>query len=153
MVFTCGTLEEAFSDPQKGMDALTGKTPHYLTAFFEAFPKQPSTFLRGEGKTVKEAEAACWKSYLRITACKEHIFERRGRKDGYAYCKLCEYSSMVLPPLNPCHGCKAVQYKYYGDDKHGNGFCQPCYDALPDIELSESSLRMRETLKRLKREE
>lgn len=31
------------------------KSGHYRTAFFEAFPKNPNTFIRGEGSTIEVA--------------------------------------------------------------------------------------------------
>ena len=39
---------------------------NYSTAFFEAFPKKPECFLRGEGKTVEEAEEECWQKYYEL---------------------------------------------------------------------------------------
>ena len=46
-------------DQQEAIKAVLGeesKKTHYKTAFFEAFPKNPSCFIRGEGKTIEEAE-------------------------------------------------------------------------------------------------
>ena len=68
----------------------------YRTAFFEAFPKFPDTFIRGEGATVEEAESSCWKKYVKITSCQKHEFDRRGRKDGYCYCKHCGMGGMFM---------------------------------------------------------
>lgn len=79
----------------------------YTTAFFEAFPKKPSCFIRGEGKTIEEAEEQAFKRLQAILGCSEHEFEPRGRKDGYGYCKHCSLSmSGVLPILNKCCKCK-----------------------------------------------
>ena len=36
----------------------------YTTAFFEAFPRNPSCFIRGEGKTIEEAEE---KAYQKLS--------------------------------------------------------------------------------------
>jgi hypothetical protein len=104
---------------------------NYNTAFFEAFPKDPKCFLRGEGETVEKAEEACWKAYQGILNCIGHEFERRNREDGYAFCKHCALSGVFLPPLHPCTGCGAVDYKSYGEDNKNRRYCEPCYEAMP----------------------
>jgi hypothetical protein len=96
------------------------KKGSYTTAFFEAFPKSPSCFLRGEGASIEEAEENCWNRYQRVISC-DHEMERRDRTDGYGYCKHCSYSSMVFEPLTKCCKCgtptnKNVDYK-------GNHYC------------------------------
>ncbi len=81
----------------------------YTTAFFEAFPHNPDTFIRGEGRTVPEAEQDAWNKFQRIRACPGHEFERRGYTNGCGFCKHCNMSSSkafepleqpapVLPP-------------------------------------------------------
>lgn len=37
----------------------------YVTAFFEAFPRDPDTFIRGEGTTIEEAER---KAFAKFTS-------------------------------------------------------------------------------------
>ncbi|MGE7622931.1 hypothetical protein ACQKMD_07700 [Viridibacillus sp. NPDC096237] len=54
----------------------------YITAFVEPFPKNPNTFIRGEDKTVAEAETKSWEKYQRIINCSKLAFERRGYKNG-----------------------------------------------------------------------
>jgi hypothetical protein len=71
----------------------------YTTAFFEAFPVAPSTFIRGEGATIAEAEAQAFAKWERIKACPEHLFERRGYKNGYGICSRCDFGAMVFAPL------------------------------------------------------
>lgn len=93
----------------------------YTTAFFEAFPKNPSCFLRGEGSTVEEAEAACWEKYQKVITC-EHEMERRNRRDGYGYCKHCSYASMVFEPLDKC--CKCGVPTRYTTDYKGRHYCK-----------------------------
>lgn len=39
---------------------------NYETAFFEAFPKQPKTFIRGEGKSIEEAETQAWREFQKL---------------------------------------------------------------------------------------
>jgi hypothetical protein len=59
----------------------------YETAFFEAFPGD--TFIRGEGKTVAEAEAHAFAQFIRFSACSGHDFERRNYTNGAGFCKHC----------------------------------------------------------------
>lgn len=61
----------------------------YRTAFFEAFPNDPDTFLRGEGSTVAEAEDNCWQQYQRLISCKHGPFERRNYTNGAGFCTQC----------------------------------------------------------------
>ena len=57
------------------------KVDSYLTAFFEAFPKEPKTFIRGEGKTIAEAEKQA--AILRAEAQKEAtIKEAEGQAEA-----------------------------------------------------------------------
>ncbi len=94
---------------------------NYETAFFEAFPNNPSCFIRGEGKDLDEAEKKAWDKYQKILVC-DHEMERRDRKDGYGYCKHCSYSSKVFEPLTKC--CKCNTPTNYSTDYKGNHYCK-----------------------------
>jgi len=61
----------------------------YRTAFFEAFPRTPDTFIRGEGKDVQEAEKKAWEEFEKYNACKGHEYEKRGYTNGAGFCKHC----------------------------------------------------------------
>lgn len=61
----------------------------YRTAFVEAFPQHPGTFIRGEGDTVEEAEAACYKKYKIYKNCDHPAFEARHYRNGSGYCTAC----------------------------------------------------------------
>lgn len=89
------------------------KDGNYKTAFFEAFPENPSCFIRGEGDNISEAETIAWNKYQKILNC-NHEMERRDRKDGYGYCKHCDYSSMVFETLNTCKVCN-IPTNYFSD--------------------------------------
>lgn len=106
----CGDSGIVFSKPE-----------NYITAFFEAFPKKPTCFLRGEGSNVEEAELNCWNKYQKVLTC-NHEMERRNRRDGYGYCKHCAYSSMVFEPLDKC--CKCGTPTRWQTDYKGNHYCQ-----------------------------
>jgi hypothetical protein len=72
---------------------------NYQTAFWEAFPETPSTFIRGEGATIQEAEQNCFAQYQRILACPEHEFERGRYESGAGICKHCKlFLSGVFEP-------------------------------------------------------
>lgn len=93
----------------------------YTTAFFEAFPKKPSCFLRGEGKTIEDAEESCWQKYQKVLNC-NHEMERRDRTDGYGYCKHCSYSSTIFEPLTKC--CKCGKPTAFTNDYKKNWYCE-----------------------------
>jgi hypothetical protein len=62
---------------------------HRTTAFFEAFPTDPPTFIRGEGATVPLAEQAAWAQFARQAACPGHTFTRAGYRNGAGLCSGC----------------------------------------------------------------
>ena len=120
IVFQEGSLEEALENPLETLSELSGTTKNkksYRTAFFEAFPKNPSCFLRGEGKNIEEAEENAWKQWEKICNCTEHKFERyNNRKDGYAYCMNCDLKGMFLEPSTACSVCNIPAHGYLVKD-------------------------------------
>jgi hypothetical protein len=115
--------------------------------FFEAFPRSPDTFIRGDGYTIKGAEDRAWKKYQRILNCPKHEWERRDRVDEHGYCMHCKmFASNVFEPVNTCTGCGIPTA--YGQDKDHQFFCKTCYEALPDEQLNEFSLQTRRFLRR-----
>lgn len=80
----------------------SGKAP-YSTAFFEAFPKSPSCFIRGEGASVAEAEAKAYRTLHKYLKC-NHQYTRLS-DDGYAQCNVCGMKANALPNLTTCHQC------------------------------------------------
>lgn len=72
----------------------------YRTAFFEAFPADPATFIRGEGEDVLAAEAQAYAKFERILACPGHAFERRHFRNGAGVCRHCDlFMSGRFEPL------------------------------------------------------
>ena len=138
------SLVDALTDTEAACAVLSGKAESYQTAFFEAFPRSPDTFLRGEGKTIEEAENACWNHYQKILVCLKHEFERRKRDDGYCYCKHCGLSGLFLDPLHACAGCQTTRYNVWSRDKDGMTYCEPCFKKLPKELWSESTRRIHE---------
>jgi len=123
IVLPKGNFEKVFGsdEPLKELADGIADKESYTTAFFEAFPNKPKCFLRGEGKTIEEAEEQCWEKYQKISNC-DHEMERRDRTDGYAYCKHCSYSSMAFEPLTKC--CKCGEPTAYTKDHKGNYYCE-----------------------------
>jgi len=122
VVLPSGSLDKIFSG--NTLDALSDELSNkecYETAFFEAFPKQPDCFIRGEGNTIEEAEENAWQKFQKISVC-EHEMERRDRTDGYAYCKKCSYSATVFEPLTTC--CKCGKPTSYSTDYKDNYYCK-----------------------------
>lgn len=64
----------------------------YTTAFFEAFPDENITssggFIRGEGKTIAEAENAAYAAFLKETSC-NHLWGREHYRNSGQLCRHC----------------------------------------------------------------
>ncbi|EOU1990218.1 hypothetical protein [Clostridium perfringens] len=102
----------------------------YETAFFEVYPKDPDTFIRGQGKTINEAEEEAWKQYEKIINCHKHEFERRGYENGLGFCKHCGLlKSKAFKPSHNCVICNKATY--YKTDKNGNYYCKNHADLIP----------------------
>lgn len=108
---------------QGGARGIVSGPKLYRTAFVEASPRNPNTFLRGEGATVPEAEAACWAKYERMLACPGHPdhgpFEARGYTNGAGFCARCgTWFPLVLPeqPEDPNRVPNQLDRALRGDD-------------------------------------
>jgi hypothetical protein len=131
IVFTTGGIEKALDNPEDTINALAGgesKEKSYRTAFFEAFPASPACFIRGEGKTVEEAEEKCFLKYIKISKCSHPEFDRRNREDGYAFCTQCPYSGKVLDPTTTCVACSKPSH--YRKDFKNQWNCKSCFFSL-----------------------
>jgi hypothetical protein len=134
VVFTGESINETLKSPESQLEALatvagvkTSKK-HYRTAFFEACPKDPKCFIRGEGKTVEEAEESAFTKYQKILVC-THDFDRKDREDGYCHCKHCPLSGSFLPPTTSCFVCNKPAH--HGQDLTENWYCKTHYYQLP----------------------
>lgn len=104
---------------------------NYQTAFFEAFPKTPSTFIRGEAETIEGAEKNAWEKYQRIVNCKEHEYEKRGYKNGLGFCVHCDLQkSNAFEPEQYCKICNApTNWKRSNKD---DWYCKEHSDMIPE---------------------
>lgn len=109
-------------------------TGHYYTAFVEAYPKNPRTFIRGEGKTVAEAEIDAWQQYQQILQCQNHEFERRGYKNGAGICKHCNlFKRDVFEPSEKCVICNCNTF--WITDTDGNYYCEQHEKDIPEEKM------------------
>lgn len=121
-------------------------------AFFEAYPTNPSTWVRGEGATLLEAETQAWTKYQAIMNCPGHEFDRHPKRvDGYAECKHCHLTGILMPPVHPCAGCGATEYKQEGTDKNYKGYCAKCLGKLPDDMMPDFITRSPALLARMRK--
>lgn len=123
IVLTRQTMQETFNSVEATREAVTGQCQHYRTAFFEAFPQNPSTFVRGEGATVEEAEQSAWEQWQAIQACPGHEFERGKYTNGAGTCKHCNmFSSEAFKPTEKCCICGVPTY--WDVDTQGKFYCE-----------------------------
>lgn len=107
---------------QWGSNGVVVATPSYVTAFFEAFPVSPKTFIRGEGKDVAEAEKDAFSQFQKQQLCTGHEFERRGYKNGAGFCKNCDlFKSHAFEPLETCCVCQRPTFYAH---VNGHWFCE-----------------------------
>lgn len=124
-----------------------GKKENYFTAFFEAFPKDPQTFIRGEGASIEEAEKQAWEQLQRFKKCTNHEFERRGYTNGVGFCKHCGlFKSKAFEPTTLCKVCNKPTC--HTTDINDNYYCEEHKDLIPDELLSKWQLRERIYYKR-----
>lgn len=139
-----GAFDAVMSSSVEALEVVCGKTSraHYTTAFFEAFPKHPSTFIRGEGKTVDEAEACAWTQYEKFASCPNHEFERRGYRNGAGFCKHCGmFASKAFEPLDHC--CICDQPTHHIQDRHQRWYCERHKGAMKPEDETDLMKRMR----------
>lgn len=99
--------------------------------FVEVYPKNLRTFIRGEGKTVAEAEIDAWEQYQRILNCQNHEFERKGYKNGAGIFKHCNlFKRGVFEPSEKCVICNCSTF--WVADIDGNYYCEEHEENMPE---------------------
>ena len=133
VVFKRRRVVESFDDPLGTIAEIAEGDPAnvYITAFFEAFPRSPDTFVRGEGKTIREAENAAWGKYQAVAGCEHPAFEKRGYKNGCGFCVNCGMFKVgVFDPDEIC--CECGARTYYVQDNTGAWWCEACFPEMPE---------------------
>lgn len=133
-----GSLQDVLSDHQKACDiassVLNGEDPadtDYRTAFFEAFPEDLESFIRGEGKTIEVAEENAWNKYQRFLNCSGHEFEAKSYKNGCGICKHCGmFKSNVIESPHSCVICG--EKTWYITDVDNAYYCKKHADQIPE---------------------
>lgn len=101
---------------EHGLVIARSKGETYITAFVEAFP---DTFIRGEGKSITEAEDNAWEQYQKELSCGIHEYETRGYTNGAGFCKKCDqFQSKVFTGEQLgqfCIVCGVGTYRCYSD--------------------------------------
>jgi len=147
-----------------GSGLVLGEEASYSTAFFEAFPGDGTAgFIRGEGKTVGEAEAAAFASFERQSGCfragghqwtrslRKAAFEdrlRNGRRipkvatytNGGAFCLRCSAFETALQSI-PQLGDWRKPLTHSELQSLMNGYARP----NPDIDAGRSEAETRRT--------
>lgn len=104
---------------EKGIVASLSRNQSYITAFFEVFLKSPKTLIRGEGKTIEEAENNAWSKFEKISNCSHNFIRVDNTRD--AVCNKCQVKSFnYFIPESKCFSCGkehsdfvAYDYNYY----------------------------------------
>lgn len=146
LVVQSESVRAALTDTNKASDLVAGAlgapllAPHYRTAFFEAFPAKPKTFLRGEGASLEAAEDSAWAQFQALLSCAPHEFERRQYRTGAGICRRCGmFSSEAFETtLDPCVVCGRNDNRAsFGPDRHGRWHCEKCFRSIPEEDKSE----------------
>jgi len=148
LVLRSGSMEEVLES--EGLSETIenlAKNTSYTTAFFEAFPRNPDTFIRGEGTTIEEAEDNAFSKFEKYSACDHPEFEKRDYKNGYGFCVKCGMgSSGAFEPEYKCRICG--QPTYYTFDKHDQPYCEDHASEIAWEDLPKSIQALRKYQKR-----
>jgi hypothetical protein len=114
----------------------------YRTAFVEAFPLDPNTFLRGEGTTLAEAEDDCWRQYQTYRSCIDERgahgpFEARQYTNGAGFCVHCgTWLNNVLPvqPEDPNRKPSLLERMFSPEKAVANGALETVLQSLKETQ-------------------
>lgn len=112
------------------------KNGNYTTAFFEVFNiNVTDSYIRGEGKTVEDAERKAFNRYDKMKECNEHDFRRVGETVN-AQCILCNSCKYhFFEPLEKfkCKICDQKSVRFRLPDGTQNVYCyQHYFESLSD---------------------
>lgn len=127
-------------------------TGYYETAFFEAFPNNPKTFIRGEGKTIELAEQQAWETYQKYFQCDHPSFEARDYTNGAGFCTKCGlWFPDVIPPTGKCVICDTSTW--FSQDIDNNWWCEQHYDQTPKEKWTEHRILLEKWKEQLREDE
>jgi hypothetical protein len=139
---------ETIADAIIGDEAAREKIPEvikgaYVTAFFEAFPRNPDTFLRGEGSSIEAAEISVFAKFTKHQNCPGHEYERRNYRNGAGFCIHCGmFKSKAFEPLERCVKCDTPTF--HAMDTNNQFWCETCSPGMPEELKPEYRKRMEE---------
>lgn len=103
---------------------------NYRTAFIEFFP-ETGGFIRGEGKTLEEADAALMAKLANEAGCVEHEYIPKGYTNGAGFCKHCnQFKSQAFTAVELgqfCYQC-GIPTGIESGRKLADGFVFVCDD-------------------------
>jgi hypothetical protein len=109
---------------EKGIVASLSQNKSYITAFFEVFPKSPKIVIRGEGKTLEEAELEAWNKFEKISNCIHSYVKSKNTRD--AFCEKCKITvSKYFAPESKCFICGKEHSDFIAYDH--NYYCRSHY--------------------------
>lgn len=113
---------------QGGADGIVvGPSGSYRTAFVEVSADELG-FVRGEGKTLEDAEDDCWAKAQRIWSCAGpagHAWEARGYSNGGGVCKHCgAFGAKAFTPEQLGLFCAICSVPTYWHEEEGKFYCQ-----------------------------
>lgn len=107
--------------------------------FFEAYPKNPDTFIRGDAESIEIAERIAWEQHQKHLSCHlDHSnpenFDKKQYRNGLGFCINCNLSQRIFLPSEICIICNANTY--YTQDVDHNWYCENCKDKIPENKLT-----------------
>lgn len=119
---------------------------NYYTAFVEC--ATDTTFIRGEGATLAEADEECWAKLQAFQGCPGHEFEPRGYRNGAGTCKHCKtFRARVFTAAQLflfCTQCGTPTFHTAGGTGTGQPLCEQHDPLWPYINAYYEALRLRD---------
>lgn len=98
--------------------------------FFEAYPKNPDTYMSVHGETLAEAEEKAFNLLQKYIKCDSHVFIRKGYTNGAGFCEKCGlFKGKAFLPSTTCYLCNTPTC--YGGTIDKLWYCEDCKDKVP----------------------
>jgi hypothetical protein len=173
IVLKSHSIQDVLSDPDKTINSViavldpstpsTPSLPFTRTAFFEAFPRIPDTFIRGEGPTLQEAEQSAWDQYQKYLLCDgsnlatngiaiHGPYDPRSYENGAGFCVKCGlWFPRVVPSPHSCQECGTLTW--YARDNSGGWWCKDHSPHIPQDKLTPHQIYIRQLNKEMDQQE